>query len=224
MILVSVIMPTNNRRIFARRAIEYFKRYADGDTEMVIVDSGSRPLPTDDVQDSRIKIIQTASPISTGAMLNLGIQRSKGDIIVRQDDDDWYAPGYLTNYLEFFRSTNANVSRIDKCFYYDIFAKNAWLSPAYGGTMIFRRDLWERCPFPQITIAEDFHFVRLLKEITGGSETTFNSIDLHVHINHGRNITGSKLYKLDPVATAEAQKILGSDLEWYEALAEMRAA
>ena len=119
--LISVIIPTYNRKTVLPRAIDSVLAQKDVDLELIIADDGS----TDDTE----RVIRVARDSSLGtcknekpervpspesrffrqeknrgpaAARNLGIKQAKGEWIAFLDSDDEWKPGKLKAQLEFF--------------------------------------------------------------------------------------------------------------------------
>ncbi len=121
MSLISVIIPTYNRKTVLPRAIDSVLAQKGADFELIIIDDGS----TDDtecvireIRDSFLgtrkseSLKQVPSPEirvfhqenkGPAAARNLGIKKTKGEWIAFLDSDDEWKPGKLRAQLEFFR-------------------------------------------------------------------------------------------------------------------------
>ena len=97
--------------------------------------------------------------LTVGALRNLMI-RSTGqdfDLIAHFDHDDWSAPSRLSEQVEFMQATGAQVvgyydmplydEQRDKVLLYDSHNPNY----ALGTSLMYRREVWERVPFPDQT-------------------------------------------------------------------------
>jgi glycosyltransferase involved in cell wall biosynthesis len=123
MSLISVIIPTYNRKTVLPRAIDSVLAQKGADFELIIVDDGS----TDDTEDivrrtrtSHLGIRKNDKPNESrvsspqfrffrseknngpAAARNLGIKEAKGEWIAFLDSDDEWKPGKLKAQLEFF--------------------------------------------------------------------------------------------------------------------------
>ncbi|ETW92134.1 MAG: hypothetical protein ETSY1_44980, partial [Candidatus Entotheonella factor] len=94
--LVSCIMATYNHAHFLPQAIQYFLRQDYPNKELIIVDDGPSPDLVDIPQDKRIRHVKLDVWTPLGRKLNLGIEASRGQIIQKLDDDDYYHPHFLT--------------------------------------------------------------------------------------------------------------------------------
>ena len=91
---VSICTPTFNRRPFWEYAIKCFNHqdYPKDKMEWIIIDDG-----TDKIKDlvcniSQVKYFEYDVKMPLGKKRNLMHEKSKGDIIVYMDDDDYYPP------------------------------------------------------------------------------------------------------------------------------------
>jgi len=105
MTLISVIIPTYNRKTVLPRAIDSVFAQKDVDFELLVVDDGS----TDGTQET-IASRNTLHAIryfyqenkGPSAARNSGIKEAKGEWIAFLDSDDEWKPGKLKAQLEFF--------------------------------------------------------------------------------------------------------------------------
>jgi hypothetical protein len=218
--LVSVIMPTGGRRILALRAVDYFNRYAPVDAELVVVDSGPRFLFNGEVPP-RVVYLRVPMAMTLGEALNTGIHASHGSIISRQDDDDWYGEDYLDKALSALASSSNGLAMIGYCYEYDIFTRNARDRVGWGGTLIFTREVWERTPFPHQRLREDADFFLEVEKVSGKEAVRYDGASTHVKLAHRKNVTGPMRAKENSEAVRVVKEVMGSDLDWYEAFAEM---
>src|SRR6185312_5872723 len=97
------------------------------------------------------------------------------DIVAKLDDDDYYSPYYLTEAMEIFTTTDAQLVGKGKSFMY--FEKDKLLSirklgsenqagksKLKGGTLIFRKEIYPKVKFPSIVgSGTDSKFVGMCK-------------------------------------------------------------
>lgn len=219
---ISVIMPTNNRRMFVRRALEYFYRYTDVDAEMIIVDGGNRHLDEEEL-GPKVKRILVSAAVSTGEMLNIACEAATAPVIARHDDDDWYARARLIDSLHALEKSPCGFVMGGDLIHYNMFGKAAAIKFAWGGAFMFRKDLWRRIKFPHMITHEDVGFMQLIgQENWRDLPVVPNAKDLYVHVHHNNNIFKRGVYENEPEAKSYMKKIMGRDYEWYEAYAEMQ--
>ncbi len=101
---VSVCTPTFNRRPFITTMFECFRNqtYPKDKIEWIILDDG-----TDKIKDlvksaniPQIKYYELPEKITLGAKRNLMHEKTKGEIIVYMDDDDYYPPDRIEHAVE----------------------------------------------------------------------------------------------------------------------------
>ena len=105
MSLVSVILPTYNRRETIQAAIASVQRQSFADWELIVVDDGS----TDDTaaliegSDPRLVLIRQKNQGVNGAR-NTAMLRARGQYIAFLDSDDEWLPHHLELSMAFFRA------------------------------------------------------------------------------------------------------------------------
>ena len=110
---VSVIMPVYNEARFVEKAVRSFldNDYTDDRMEIVVIDGMSNDGTRDVLQDiagreSRLRVVdnpQKFTPIS----MNLGIQASRGDVIVVVGAHSEFANNYLSRCVDVLQRTGA---------------------------------------------------------------------------------------------------------------------
>jgi len=92
--LVSLIIPTCNRRKLLKRAINSVLKQTLSDWELIVVDDASRQSPKKTVKsfkDKRIKFISHKKNQGSSATKNSGLKIAQGKFIaILEDDDKWY--------------------------------------------------------------------------------------------------------------------------------------
>lgn len=98
--LISVVLPTYNRAVEIRKAIESVISQDYQNWELVIVDNHSVDN-TDEVirsfNNKKVKTFKVNNNGSIGKSRNLGIKNSNGDWIAFLDSDDWWYPTKLSD-------------------------------------------------------------------------------------------------------------------------------
>ncbi len=102
--LVSVIVPTRNRRSLLETALASLARQTYTNWEAVVVDDGSTDdtsvfLRTLSEHDSRIRVIE-ATGIGPGGARQSGLEQAQGDVIAYLDDDNLMSDGWLRAVVE----------------------------------------------------------------------------------------------------------------------------
>jgi len=103
---VSICTPTFNRRPFIESMIKCFKHqdYPKDRMEWIIIDDG-----TDKIGDlvcgiKQVKYFKYDNKMNLGEKRNLMHQKSKGQILVYMDDDDYYPPKRVSHAVEMLQS------------------------------------------------------------------------------------------------------------------------
>lgn len=78
-------------------ALENFRRQTHPCCELVVVLHGQSGLRADlSVEGRRVAVLEAPMSMSLGDCLNLAFSRARGEYWAKMDDDDYYAPEYLT--------------------------------------------------------------------------------------------------------------------------------
>ena len=91
---VSVCTPTFNRRPFINAMISCFNNqdYPQDRMEWIIIDDGSDPVEDMVASHPRVKYFKYDTKMTLGMKRNLLHEKSRGEILVYMDDDDYYPP------------------------------------------------------------------------------------------------------------------------------------
>ncbi len=123
-----------------------------------------------------IRVYQLPKAKTLGECLNFGIEQAKYDIIAKFDDDDYYSEYYLSEAMEVFLTTDAElVGKGNSYMFYEehellalrkIGSENKpGKSNLKGGTLTFRKSLYPRIKFPSIKgSGTDSAFVNICKK------------------------------------------------------------
>lgn len=112
--LVSVVVPTRNRALMLRDALESVCRQTYANWEAIVVNDGGedvsavlQALPA----EAAAKITCFRSPQSRGqaSARNTGVGAARGDIVAFLDDDDLYKPAHLETLVAGLRASGAAV-------------------------------------------------------------------------------------------------------------------
>ena len=160
-------MPTADRGNFIVRAVHCFLLQDYAHKELVILDDGAEPVARLIPDHPDIRYVRRAGKGNIGAKRNEACRLSKGQIIMHWDDDDWYAPDWISRQVACMQQTGADICGLDRVLFYDRRSAKAWKytypehGPAWvaGATMAYRRSLWETHPFKEVQIGEDNGFV-----------------------------------------------------------------
>jgi glycosyltransferase involved in cell wall biosynthesis len=108
--LVSVIIPTCNRRLMLNNAIASVVAQSFGDWELIVVDDGSTDGSAAVAgewvkRDSRIRCEVTKAPSGGSAARNIAINLARGEFIAFLDDDDSWRPAKLSEQVAALKRT-----------------------------------------------------------------------------------------------------------------------
>lgn len=115
--LVTVYLPTRNRKISLKRAIESVLKQTWPSIELIVVDDASDDDTTDLLSEfpksASLQVIRNDSPIGAAASRNLVITRANGTFITGLDDDDRWMPRRIELMLNEFQENYSGVSSDD---------------------------------------------------------------------------------------------------------------
>jgi glycosyltransferase involved in cell wall biosynthesis len=154
--LVSCIMPTADRHQFLPMAIEYFLRQDYPNKELIILDDGKQAAEPIIASSAEIRYIRLPQKGTVGEKRNQACHAALGEIIVHLDDDDWYAPDWITSQVGLLQQTETDICGLSQLYFYSPLAGKAWryVYPSWdrhkpwvaGATMAYRRSFWEKYP------------------------------------------------------------------------------
>lgn len=105
---VSVIIPHFNQPEFLAKCLASLPRPGEGGApvyEVLVVDNGSRELPTEVVaQYAHVRLLEETEP-GPGPARNKGVSEAKGAILAFTDADCVVDPGWLARIVDYFNAT-----------------------------------------------------------------------------------------------------------------------
>lgn len=159
--LVSVIIPTYNRALICKRAVESVLAQTHGNVEIVVVDDGSKDNTREVIigLDDRVKYIYQANA-GVSAARNTALEAASGDYIAFLDSDDAWLPWKLEAQLSVLRAFPqagmvwTDMMAVDEN---DTVLHETYLKKMYSAYTYFNRethfqksrdlsDVWKRCP------------------------------------------------------------------------------
>ncbi|WP_410512836.1 glycosyltransferase [Paenibacillus sp. BR2-3] len=165
---VSIITCTNRQSYLSNLFQNYSRqRYAKKEL-IIIVNNNKIPLlPYQNLAKKykNIKIFRKPEHHSLGACLNYAVKKTQYSYIAKFDDDDYYAPYYLTDSLQTFKRTNADI--IGKRAHYMYLRgsktlilrfpqdENRFVTQLPGATLIIKRNVFNHVGFPNQSVGED---------------------------------------------------------------------
>lgn len=229
MTLVSCVVSTGDRPEFLRQLLRCFARQTYKARELIVVDGGVTADRASCASLRNVHYVRVAPELPLGERLNRGIAASRGRIVQKLDDDDFYHREFLTRAVTALvraRKPRATVVAWD-CFHVLLrgvpqvrFSGHGW---AAGGTLCFTRELWRRAPFrgPR---AVDHQF---LHDSAAALERVC-APHLYLYVRHGTNIwsrTGrgtdvDQMFRTRPPAAKRLRELVEpEDRPFYDRLA-----
>ncbi|AFC34004.1 family 2 glycosyl transferase [Paenibacillus mucilaginosus 3016] len=165
---VSVITCTNRASYIVNLFRNYLRQRHPKKELIIVVNHDRIPLSAYRKLAGRlrnIRIYRVPQHRSLGACLNYAVKKAQYRYIAKLDDDDYYAPYYLTDSLRAMTRTKADIVGKRAHYMYLRGSKTLILRFAQdehrpvtrlpGATLFFKRDVWKRVPFPNRSIGED---------------------------------------------------------------------
>lgn len=116
-----------------------------------------------------VSVYQLPATKSLGACLNYAITKCKLEFVAKFDDDDFYAPRYLTGMFKAFARSGADI--VGKRSYYTYIQsskllierfpnqQNCFVRRVAGATLTFRKKLCDHVRFDHVSFGEDIRFL-----------------------------------------------------------------
>jgi glycosyltransferase involved in cell wall biosynthesis len=229
--LLSCVMVTGNRRDFALQSLRYFQLQDYPNRELIIVDDGAEDLSGDIAPDPKIRYVRVRPGMKIGGKRNRGCELASGTIIAQWDDDDWYGSGRLSAQAQPILSGDADISGLTDSVIFDLPRWRFWtcsralhrrlfVEDVHGGTLMFRRAVWEKGRYPDVSLAEDAALLRAAVQ-RGARLRRIPGKGLFVYLRHTSNAWSFECGQyLDPSGwSAVGSPDLGEDLAFYLARA-----
>jgi hypothetical protein len=221
--LVSCIMPTADRPGLVPQAITYFLRQTYANRELIILDDGSESVQDLIPQDPRIRYVRMSERRSMGAKHNMACELAKGEIIAHWDDDDWMADRRLSYQVgELLRRPAMTLLGLARLMYYDPRTDRAWeyVYPSgqrpwvCGNTFCYRKQFWEKFPFPSRNEGADTMWVWGLRDATICALPDYS---FYISIIHSKNTSPKRtnLPRWHPFSAQEIRDLMQGDMPFY---------
>lgn len=223
MSIISCIMPTSAaRKDFIPLAVAYFLRQDYANAELIVLDDGEESVESLIPGTERIRYVRPPGSFSSlGDKRNHACKLAKGEIILHWDDDDWYAPDWISRQVATLESQQADICGLNTLYFFNpalgqawkyvySYNKHPWVA---GATLAYRKSVWEQQPFRSVDVGEDNQFVWYTKARTVAHEHT----EGFVSILHGNNTSPKHTHdaQWNPFPVAEIARILGDDFDRY---------
>lgn len=164
---VSCIMLTANRPNFVELSVGYFLNSDYRDAELVIIDDGKESVKHLLPDHHRIKYFYTEPLGSIGVKRNYACEKAEGKIIMHWDDDDYYPYDWMTRQVKALEESKADIVGLNQILFYSPLMNKFWnydnkeTDPPWlsGATMAYRKSFWEKHPFKDLQIGEDYDYI-----------------------------------------------------------------
>jgi glycosyltransferase involved in cell wall biosynthesis len=156
---------TQARRRFLSQAVKYFLRQTYSPKELIVIDDPGEPAFDTMTPAREIRYLQTDARLALGSKLNLGIQETRGTIVQKLDDDDYYHRDFLGTTVAALLAGNRPDSIATATSNLVLIADTGelkWRTRDLfsGGTMCFFKKLWRKRAFRDVKSAEDWLFLK----------------------------------------------------------------
>lgn len=223
--LVSCVMPTTmTREVFHHQAVQYFLRQSYPNIELIVVaENGSETIV-----NQNILVVNAPVGSTIGAKMNVGIEEAQGNVVVKLDDDDWYAPDFVARMVISLKHRSMAVAAVAT---YVSFLIDDWKLRYSGGanafagaTLTFTKETWKQRPFLEnIRVGEDLEFCRGRQKIAVVPPPW-----IYMMVRHGRNTWNEwqggsvedVFRKRPPFPQTPEEFLRPDDLAFYKKLAE----
>ena len=167
---VSICTPTFNRRPFIPYAIKCFEHqdYPKDRMEWIIIDDGTDKIEELVSHIPQVRYFKYDEKMTLGKKRNLMHEKTKGDILVYMDDDDYYPPQRVSHAVSMLKSHPSALcagaseiyiyfKHIDKMYQFGPYGPNH----ATAGTFAFRRELLNNHQYDNsASLAEEKAFLK----------------------------------------------------------------
>jgi len=206
---VSVICPTRNRHERHPGLYDVFQHQDHPSADLWILDDSAAPssyLQYISRRDTRVHYVHATSPMTIGAARNEMLRRCAGSVVAHFDDDDWYAPDYLSSMVRHLVQTDADLVKLaawtdrndadGKRYLYNGHTRGDNDLWGWGFSYVYRRHVATRVSFPENRVkggglaCEDYPFVLALRAAGLRTALVEGRAAIAEHVWHGANNTG----------------------------------
>ena len=167
---VSICTPTFNRRPFIPFMLKCFEQqdYPKDRMEWIIVDDGTDKIGDLVAHIPQVKYFPLDKKILLGQKRNFMHEKTRGDILVYMDDDDYYPPERVSHAVEMLEKTpGALCAGSSEIYIYFKHIQKMYQFGPYGpnhstaGTFAFKRELLKMTRYEDgAALAEEKHFLK----------------------------------------------------------------
>ena len=195
-------MPTFNRQHMHEAIYQCFLHQDHPDRDLWVLDDSAVPSPflcSVRERDERVHYIHHGSRITIGHKRNALIEQSRGDVIAHFDDDDWYAPQYLSSMIDRLTRHDADFVKLGRWNERRTSDNHSWTYEAernseanrwgWGFSYVYRRWVSHRVSFPHINGGEDYSFLCGIRKAHMSAVLVSDGANWVEHRLHGSNTT-----------------------------------
>ena len=196
-VTISVICPTFGRHHFHEALYRSFENQTHEHKDLWVMDDSGPPSPFfTQLRDPRVHYMNLAPwRVTTGCKRNWLIEKSAGSVIAHFDDDDWYAPNYLSSMVDRLVLEDADFVKLAVWNERRQKDGHRWTEHphrhgdmwGFGFSYVFRRHVASRVHFPDIYNGEDYAFVQALQRAGLRSALVRDGAHWVEHLIHGNN-------------------------------------
>ncbi len=179
---ISAVVPTM-RPDQLDHVLEFIAAQVHADLELVLVTHGFETSESDlaaravDLGIGQLRVRHAHPGLSLGECMNLGVQAASGRYVAKMDDDNYYAPNYLSDLVTAFDYSEAAV--VGKWAHYAHLASSGatllrfpqaehrYVDLVQGGTILTERDTALRLPFQDLPRRVDTTFLDTVRRDGG---------------------------------------------------------
>lgn len=174
--LVSMILTTRDRPTFLPTALACFQHQTYPNLELIVVDDGDRyPVSPNLVESFGGRLIRVPTGTMLGEKLNVGCEEASGMFCQKMDDDDWYAPAFVSMmqdalHRNWRESCGPVIAFLTPFLFFDLVrweVRRSNQGNVPGATFLFPRVDWQERPFRDLPGDEDVWF--FLDQLRWGS-------------------------------------------------------
>ena len=168
---ISVILCTNRTQFLQNIFSNYGRQLYKTKELIVILNNNELDLKrykTVAGKYPNVSVYQLDESVSLGRCLNFAVAKANYPLVVKFDDDDYYSPYYLRGVAKCFNTTGADVLGKKTCYLYLksrnlllLFhpnRANRYTDMVMGSTLAFRRMLFRKVKFRNVSRGEDTYF------------------------------------------------------------------
>jgi hypothetical protein len=169
---VSIIIPTCKPNYF-NNILDNYMRLNYQNKELLIIlnnnllDIDKYRLITNKLEN--VRVYQIDENYTIGDCLNTGINESQYNFFAKMDDDDFYGSNYLTDLMNVFKYTDADITGKTSSFVYfeesnDLYFRDPYYEYKYvgcvlGSTILAKKEVFNKIRFRSLNNGEDSYFL-----------------------------------------------------------------